>query len=67
MGKINAHDFGGTIKNAEQAQKLITKINDRLVTLGTKRKLKFTLGQAGDDPESFSNYKTLSNQILNTE
>jgi hypothetical protein len=51
MGKINASDFGGTIKNAEQAQELITKINDRLVTLGTKKKLKFTLGQAGDDAE----------------
>jgi len=51
MGKINASDFGGTIKNAEQAQELITKINDRLITLGTKKKLKFTLGQAGDDAE----------------
>ena len=47
MGKINASDFGGTIKNAEQAQELITKINDRLVTLGTKKKLKFTLVKQG--------------------
>jgi len=51
MGKINASDFGGTIKNAEQAQELISKINDRLLTLGTKKKLRFTLGQAGDDAE----------------
>jgi len=50
-GKINASEFGGTIKNAEQADKLLTKINDRLIQLGTKKKLKFTLGQAGDDPE----------------
>ena len=50
VGKINVSEFGGTVKNAEQAYELITKINERLTTLGTKRKLKFTLGQAGDDP-----------------
>ena len=51
FGKINAAEFGGRIDDAEAANKLVTKINDRLVELGTKKKLKFTLGQAGDDPE----------------
>ena len=51
FGKINASEFGGTIKNAEDAFKLANKINDRLLALGTKKKLKFTLGQAGDDAE----------------
>ena len=51
FGKINASEFGGRIGSAEDAFKLAEKINDRLVALGTKPKLKFTLGQAGDDPE----------------
>ena len=51
FGKINASEFGGKIKDAEQANKLMMEINDRLVQLGEKRKLKFTLGQASDDPE----------------
>ena len=51
FGKINASEFGGTIKNAEDAFNLANKINDRLLALGTKKKLKFTLGQAGDDVE----------------
>ena len=51
FGKINASEFGGRIGSAEDAFKLAKKINDRLVALGTKPKLKFTLGQAGDDPE----------------
>ena len=49
FGKINAADFGGRIKDAEAAQQLITRINDRLVELGTKQKLKFSLGQASND------------------
>ena len=51
FGKIDASEFGGRIKDAEAANKLVTKINDRLVELGSKKKLKFTLGQAGNDPE----------------
>jgi len=51
FGKINASEFGGRIKNAEDAFQLANKINDRLLALGTKKKLRFTLGQAGDDPE----------------
>ena len=51
FGKINAAEFGGRIDDAEAANKLVTKINDRLVELGTKKKLRFSLGQAGDDPE----------------
>ena len=51
FGKIDASEFGGRIKDAEAANKLVTKINDRLVQLGSDRKLKFTLGQAGNDPE----------------
>ena len=51
FGKIDATEFGGRIDNAEQAFKLMNDINDRLVKLGTNKKLRFTLGQAGDDPE----------------
>lgn len=51
FGKIDATEFGGRIDNAEQAFKLMNNINDRLVALGSKPKLRFTLGQAGDDPE----------------
>ena len=51
FGKINASEFGGRIKDAEQANKLVMDINDRLVQLGEKKKLKFTLGQAANDPE----------------
>jgi len=51
FGKIDASEFGGRIQDAEAANKLVTEINDRLVQLGEKRKLKFTLGQAGNDPE----------------
>ena len=51
FGKIDASEFGGRIKDAEAANKLVTKINDRLIELGSKKKLKFTLGQAGNDPE----------------
>tara|TARA_R100001594_G_scaffold62451_1_gene96795 strand:- start:310 stop:3426 length:3117 start_codon:yes stop_codon:yes gene_type:complete len=51
FGKINAAEFGGRVDSAEDAFKLVNKINDRLVELGTKKKLRFTLGQAGDDPE----------------
>ena len=51
QGKINASEFGGQIKNAEQANKLVEKINDRLIQANSKAKLKFTLGQAGNDPE----------------
>ena len=51
FGKINAAEFGGRIKNAEQAKKLVDQINDRLIQLGSKKKLRFTLGQAGDDAE----------------
>ena len=29
----------------------MNNINDRLTQLGTNKKLRFTLGQAGDDPE----------------
>ena len=50
-GKINPAEFGGRIKSAEDADKLLEKINDRLAQMGTKKKLKFTLGQASDDPE----------------
>jgi len=49
QGKLNVADFGGKIENAEQANKLITKINDRLIALGTEKELKFTLGQAAND------------------
>ena len=51
FGKINAAEFGGRIGDAEDAFKLVNKINDRLVELGTKKKLRFTLGQAGNDGE----------------
>ena len=51
FGKINAAEFGGRIGDAEDAFKLVNKINDRLVELGTKKKLRFTLGQAGNDEE----------------
>ena len=51
FGKINPAEFGGRIESAKDASKLLEKINDRLIQLGTKKKLKFTLGQAGDDPE----------------
>ena len=51
FGKINASEFGGRIGSAEDAFELANKINDRLLALGTKKKLKFSLGQAGDDPE----------------
>ena len=49
QGKLNVADFGGKIENAEQAQKLVSKINDRLTALGTEKELKFTLGQAAND------------------
>ena len=49
QGKLNVADFGGKIKNAEQADKLVTKINDRLATLGYEKELKFSLGQAAND------------------
>ena len=51
FGKIDATEFGGRIDSAEQAFKLMNNINDRLTQLGTNKKLRFTLGQAGDDPE----------------
>ena len=49
FGKINVAEFSGRIKDAESAQKLVTKINDRLVSLGSDQKLKFSLGQASND------------------
>ena len=49
QGKLNVADFGGKIENAEQAEKLVSKINDRLTALGTEKELKFTLGQAAND------------------
>ena len=49
QGKLNVADLGGKIENAEQAQKLVSKINDRLTALGTEKELKFTLGQAAND------------------
>jgi hypothetical protein len=49
-GKLDPADFGGQIKNAKQANELLTKINSRLREMGQKNQLKFTLGQAsGDD------------------
>ena len=38
FGKINAAEFGGRIGSAEDAFKLVNKINDRLVELGTKKR-----------------------------
>jgi hypothetical protein len=49
FGKINAAEFSGRIDDAEAAQQLLTRINDRLVELGTTKKLKFSLGQASND------------------
>ncbi len=51
FGKINAAEFGGRIGDAEDAFKLVNKINDRFTCIRNKKKLKFTLGQAGDDVE----------------
>ena len=48
-GKLNASDFSGQIKNAEDANELIKKINTRLNEMGKKNELKFTLGQAAND------------------
>jgi len=48
-GKINAAEFSGRVKDAQQADKLVTKINERLTDLGYEKELKFTLGQASND------------------
>jgi len=48
-GRINAADISGTVKNAKQADELLTKINKRLREMGKKNELKFTLGQAAND------------------
>ena len=39
-------DFGGKIENAEQAQKLVSKINDRLTALGTEKRIKIYIGSS---------------------
>jgi len=50
-GRLDTDAFGQTVKDSKESLDVLDNFNDRLAQMNQEKKLKFTLGQASDDPE----------------
>lgn len=50
-GKMDSNDFKNQVKESEESLEILDDFNNRLADLNSKKKLKFTLGQASGDSE----------------
>ena len=50
-GRLDTDAFGQTVKDSKESLDVLDQFNDRLAQMNQEKKLKFTLGQASDDPE----------------